>query len=492
MQLYNSVLERINSRFIVRGRVEGKLFLVSSKKSEYDFMESYIRKQIGKPGIYVIDAKLWEVKPQGTYSGETFRVAVGGSNMPSRIIPDDEPSDPYIRMGYDIIEPPIEFKGRFEMDINAALMNIAGLSISNVTKFITYENIAKNYIGMHQPFQSNILTIGTKDSLRIQDFFVPELIPSEITSKPIFIHFDCSLTGDRTGIGAVAAMGYVFENTYDIETGQVVPTKQLVYRQLFTIGIQCPSGAEISFQKSRDFVYYLKNTLRWNIKGLSTDGYQSADMRQQFITMGFDDTSLISLDRKPDGYLALKSAINEKRISLYNIDELETELINLEQDNQTGKVDHKPEFSKDMSDGLAGALYNASLHSGMFTFDLIERASTFTDTNYVGSNIDYRDKMLEQMVPKKFDPADVDYLSLFDMHDKENKPKEVLDEIQKAHPEMSLKDAVANYLEEIKQGKANRIQNNTDDVKKPYNGIPKHLQDEWQNIRDMNDGILSF
>lgn len=491
METYNGVLERMGSRFMVNGKIAGKLFIVSSKKSEYDFLESYIKKRKDDPSVKICDAKLWEVKPLGTYSGKTFRVAVGGSNMPSRIIPDDEQSEPYIRMGYDIIEPPLEFKGRFEMDINAALMNIAGISVSHVTKFITFENLSKNYMGMHQPFQSNILKIGTKDSLKIQDFFVPELIPSELYSKPIFIHLDCSLTGDRTGIGAVAAIGYRYQNEYDINNGQIVPTKELLYRQLFTIGIECPPGAEISFQKSRDFIYYLKNELHWNIKGISTDGFQSSDLRQQLITMGFEDTTLVSLDRTPTGYLALKSAINEQRIKLYNIDELEVELIRLEQDNMSGKVDHPPvDGSKDLADGLCGAMYNASLHDSAFTFDLSDRAQTFTDTNYAKSNIDYRDRFLDSMVPKKFDPSDIDY-SLFNMQEDKNKPKEVLDEIQKAHPEMSLKDAVANYLEEVKGARSKvEISNDDKSVKKTISN--EDIYNEWQNIRDMNDGILFF
>ena len=90
MQLYNSVLERINSRFIVRGRVEGKLFLVSSKKSSSDFIESYINKQKGKKGIYIVDSKIWEVKPKGTYSGVNFLVASGGVTKKPLIISDEE------------------------------------------------------------------------------------------------------------------------------------------------------------------------------------------------------------------------------------------------------------------------------------------------------------------------------------------------------------------------------------------------------------------
>jgi hypothetical protein len=43
-----------------------------------------------------------------------------------------------------------------------------------------------------------------------------------------------------------------------------------------------------------------------------------------------------------------------------SIKPLETELINLERNNMTGKIDHNSENTKDISDSLAGALFNAS------------------------------------------------------------------------------------------------------------------------------------
>jgi len=316
------------------------LFLVSSKKSEYDFIESYIKKQLGKPGVMVIDAKLWDVKPDGTYCGKKFKVAVGGNNMPSKILSSGEDPEEYNAHGYYVIDVPIEFKGRFEMDIDAALMNIAGISISNVTRFITYDNLSKCYIESNNPFSQNILVIGMHDKLKIQDFFKPESVSEEIYNMPLFVHIDTSLTGDKTGISAVGVVGYRYQNEYDIETGDTIPTKELMYRHVFTVGIQCPPMSEISFQKTREFIYYLKNELRWNIKAVSLDGYQSADSRQQFETMGFEDSTIVSLDKTPNGYLAYKSAINEKRIALYSMPELETEIINLEQNNMSGKVDH--------------------------------------------------------------------------------------------------------------------------------------------------------
>lgn len=338
---HNSVLERMRSRFMIEGKVAGCLFMVSSKKSESDFIESYIQKQKNNPDVYVCDARLWDVKPSGTYSGKMFLVAVGGSNMQSRIIEEGEDIDFYKKQGYDILEVPIEFKSGFEMDIQAALMNVAGISVSYVTKFITYDALSKCY-GEHNvnPFTQEVLTIGMYDSYTIQEYFLPDVIPEDIYSKPLFVHIDTSLKGDRTGIGCVAAMGYRYASRYNLTKGGMETTKEIVYHQVFSVGIQCPKGSEISFQKTREFIYYLKNTLGWNIKAITLDGFQSFDSRQQFETMGFKDSKILSLDKTPDGYMMLKSAIYERRISLLNLSVLEQEIIQLERNNMSGKIDH--------------------------------------------------------------------------------------------------------------------------------------------------------
>lgn len=340
METYNNVLERMGSRFMVDGKIAGKLFLVSSKKSEYDFLESYIRKQKDKQGVYVVDAKLWEVKPEQTYSGKMFNVAIGGNTRSSRIIREDEDVNEYMRQGYEVLEVPIEFKHRFELDIQSALMNIAGISISHTTRFIAYDNLARCYNNYKNPFTTNILTIGMYDNLNIKDFFIPDMVDNNISSRPIFIHIDTSLTGDRTGISAIAIMGYKNVNEYSLDSGEMETTKELYYHHIFTVGIQCPTSSEISFQKTRDFIYYLRYNLGWNIKGISLDGYQSLDTRQQLITMGFVNTDIVSLDKTPNGYFSYKSAINEQRVSHLNIPELEFEIINLARDNMTGKIDH--------------------------------------------------------------------------------------------------------------------------------------------------------
>lgn len=385
MTTYSSILERIRSRFTIYGRVRGKLFLVSSKKSEFSFLENYIKKQIGKPGVYVADAVLFKVKPSGTYCGKMFKVAVGGSNLPSKIIQDNEDPVAYERQGYNIEEVPIEFKNTFELDMDTSLMNILGISVSGVMKFFTYNIVSQCYNkNAVNPFVSNIISTGMNDDLKIQDFLDLSKVDSTLVSKPIFIHLDASLTGDRTGLSAVAAVGYRYQDSYDAIEAETVTTKELIYRHVFSIGIQCPNNSEISFAKTRNFIYFLKNILHWNIKGVSTDGFQSSDCRQALITMGFENVDLVSLDRTPNGYLCLKSAVVEKRITLLYIPELETEFIQLERNNVTGKCDHPIDGSKDILDSLAGAVYNLSLHEQELAIDLPEIMSDLIiDTNDV-------------------------------------------------------------------------------------------------------------
>ena len=49
----------------------------------------------------------------------------------------------------------------------------------------------------------------------------------------------------------------------------------------------------------------------------------------------------------------------EKRIHFYNYPIFEEEFFNLQYYRNKGKIDHLPEYSKDCSDAVAGATYNA-------------------------------------------------------------------------------------------------------------------------------------
>lgn len=362
MKIYNSVKRRIESRFMRMGEIPGMLFMISSKKSENDFLEQYAEKQKDNPTTYIVDEPLWNIKPASNYSGKKFKVAVGNKFVKSKIVKDDEDLDGLENQGYRIIDVPIEHKRAFELDIDSALMDIAGIATTSKLKYISYDRLIKNYTTRKNPFTNEILEIGLDDNLEIKQFFKPEMIPEEIRYQNGFMHLDTSLTGDHTGISYVTIEGTKDTDKYVKKDNGVNVEKGIdfIFRQVFTIGIKAPTDSQISFEKTREFIYYLK-TLGFNIQMVTCDGFQSADTIQLLNQAGIQ-SKLESLDKKPDGYETFKSSINEERLDLLDLHDtkLESEITDLEKDAFTNKVDHPLNGSKDESDSLAGAVFAAS------------------------------------------------------------------------------------------------------------------------------------
>ena len=366
MKTYAAINTRITNRFRVEGNVHGKLFMVSSKKSEYDFLEQYAQKMKDQSNFYIVDDKVWNIVPpeKTGYSGKMFNLAIGGDILPSKIIPDNESPEEYIKQGYEIMQVPVEEKQKFVLDMERSLMDIAAVSISYVTKFLNYNIISQCYCDDTNPFSQEIISTGIHDALEIKEFFNLNLIPQDIRKKPTFIHIDTSLTGDRTGIGAVCMLGKDKIEKFDMQANKIIKTYQTIYKHVFNVEIQCPKNSEISFQKTRNFIIYLRQC-GFNICGITTDGYQSADTRQMLILEGFENVDRLNFERTPEIYMNLRNAFIEKRIKVLRLQNLEKELLLVERNNQTGKINH-PENTGDGhgdgADALAGSYYNAVLH----------------------------------------------------------------------------------------------------------------------------------
>lgn len=368
------------------------MYLVSSAKSTNAVLESFIRDNENEPGTHVSRYKQWEVLPKHKWSGKWFKLAVGNETLQSYIMGDNAtPLDieSAERHGYNVIDVPLELKHDFESDLNRALIDYAGIALQSAYKYIQYGILAQNFQSdITNPFKKEILEIGMYDLLQIKDFFIPQAVPEILYSKQIYIHCDLSKNGDRTGISAVAVLGYKNQNRFNTEGG-MSNIKEMVYRQIFTVGIEAPPNSEIFFQKIRDFIHWLKYELGWNIVGVSLDGYNSVDMRQQLELDGFRAT-IISLDKDDKGYSTFRNALAEKRLSMIDQNETTKEITALERNATTGKVDHPPQtvkrvdgkviksVGKDLADSLCGAVYNASISVDMNMLDYMEGV-TLTD-----------------------------------------------------------------------------------------------------------------
>lgn len=192
MEIYNQIHARLGSRFTQGGIVQGRMYLVSSAKATNAVLESFIRDNESQPGMHVSRYKQWEVLPADRWSGKWFKLAVGNDLLPSYIIgenPDPEVVESAERHGYQIMDVPLEKKHDFEVDLNRALIDLAGIALQSAYKYIQYNILSQNFkITNTNPFLKEIIETGMYDSYQIKDFFKPELVPEILYTKKIFIH----------------------------------------------------------------------------------------------------------------------------------------------------------------------------------------------------------------------------------------------------------------------------------------------------------------
>ena len=178
-------------------------------------------------------------------------------------------------------------------------------------------------------------------------------------SKPLYVHLDMSVSGDMTGIAGVWITGKKVSTDDD-------QSKDLSFRLAFSVSVKAPKGRQISFEKNRKFVRWLKE-VGFKVKQVTSDTYQSYDLQQQLTAEGFE-CAILSVDRvDSDGickpYQYLRSAIYEKRFSMYKSSRLFDEFIDIARDNNTGKIDHSPNGHKDALDAVCGATFTASKYA---------------------------------------------------------------------------------------------------------------------------------
>lgn len=378
------------TRFIHKGKNPTMLVVASSKRSEQSFMEDYIRtltKSEGK-NVYVVDKPVWEVKPKGTYGNpdDIFYVGLGNKFLSSMVIPDEDINnlDAYKAKGYKILEVPRFFRAKFLEDIDRNLCDIAGISSSSSNKYMSGERVAACINKEFKNPLPDIIETGNApdDTLQYYNVFNLDNVPKDLMSKPLYIHLDMSISGDMTGIAGVWITGKKI-------TTEGSPSKDLSFRLAFSTSIKAPKGRQISFEKNRNFIRWLKE-VGFNIKEITSDTFQSYDLQQQLKAEGFE-CSILSVDRvdsdrvcKP--YQYLKSSIYENRFVMYKSDRLFDEFVDIERNMDTGKVDHTPNYHKDALDAVCGAIFTASKHAEEYAYDYGESLNLMMDVNEQGED----------------------------------------------------------------------------------------------------------
>ncbi len=358
---YNTISARVKGTFKHGGEVFGKLFAVSSKRSDSDFMESYVQEQLNAGAgdhMYISDAPQWEVLPRETFAKKTFCIAVGDRYHKGFVVPDSQCFPEALKelemQGYRILKPPVDMKSDFNADFDIALRDLAGIANVGALSFITQEIISYCINRERRnPFYSEILQIGVNDSYSIEEFFHVDEVPKIFKHIPIYLHMDLSLINDKTGLSAGG-----ITNRVDITSDDDKKISMPFFTHMFSVAIQAPRGDKIPYAKIVAFICWLRRK-GFNIVDASRDQFQSEYVGQQLESQGITSTK-ISLDRTPDGYIALKDILATKRIDMLDVSLLQDELIHLQQDSVTKKVDHPAGGSKDVADSFSGWIWNAA------------------------------------------------------------------------------------------------------------------------------------
>lgn len=410
--LVNTASARMQSRFMKGEKNPTLLVLASSKRTEQSYMETFIeakKKQDSKTTL-VIDEPQWVIRTDKD-SPNKFKVAIGNKFLSSEVVPlnyTEHDLKIYRDRGYTLIDVPMGYYETFIDDIDIALTDVAGISTSSSNRYISGPRLAAvKKSTLKNGFKRDIIEVGNgvEDKAQYWDFFDLEAIPSDLRYKPLFIHMDMSVSGDKTGIAGV------FINGKKPPTEGQPPSKDLFYRLGFSVSVKAPKGHQVSFEKNRQFIYWLREQ-GFNIKGISTDTFQSVDTGQQLAAKNFSYCT-ISVDRvdtdhicKP--YQYFRSTIYEERIEMYDSELLTEELIGLERDNNSGKIDHSQLGinSKDTADAVCGAIWNASQNAEQFGFDYGENIEVMLDSNNNKENMDRKQITVdfEEELKKLHDP----------------------------------------------------------------------------------------
>lgn len=408
-QIYSTLKKRISSRFAGQdGMGIGKLLLLSSKLSNEDFTSKRIRESEYDESVYVRDYSNWELKEfKGNYPKKSFFVLVGSGNIKSKILKGKDLElmdiEGTIREGGEILQVPADpdLYSAFVSDTEGAIADMGGRVSTPSSRFlkdvrmvdrifnkklpVPYRKVSKVMYKSKGVVKSISLVKSKRDPNINEDpsFFYNEVYVSgsnhnkfdfrnlckkqDMASggfiwKPLinpravrFVHIDASLNTDNTGL----AMGHIAR----IETREVREGDHTVYEQVplividLAVAIAPPLNGEIQYEELRRMIYSLKDIYNFDITHVSMDSVEKGSNLQLFRERGID-TSYISVDKTPFGYGVIKDMIKEGRITIHHSDLLREELLRLEQDPLTFKVDHPSDGSKDIADAVTSVAYN--------------------------------------------------------------------------------------------------------------------------------------
>ena len=377
--VYNSISRRRKSRFMENGKLPGILCLVSSKKYPGQFTDQKMAEAERDPTIFVYDKRVWDIKPDDFGNSGWFQVFAGDMTRKPRMLgKEEEVADDDRPL---VVSVPEEFRLEFEKDVINALREIAGVStLARHPFFLEVDKVHKSFKPRQSIFSQPVVDFVTQRlTLLKANFWNPEV--------PRFAHCDLALSGDSAGLVIGTVTG--FKNVSG-DKGQPAYMPNIWIDGV--LEVRPPKNCEILLSKIREVIIVLKK-MGLNIVWVTFDQFQSSDsqqiLRQQGLITGHQ-----SMDEIPSrAYDFLKTAMYEARVDVPAHLKAHREILMLEKDAKTGRIDHQPGGSKDCSDAMAGVAYGLTMRREIWG---LYRIPTLMIPQSVYANVDKLKKEHEQ------------------------------------------------------------------------------------------------
>lgn len=364
--LFLEVRMRSTITYSWKGVWKGFCGIISTAESTSSFVDSQLQEAREKGDKFVVEAAVYDTSPE-QFSNEKFAVYVGGSEIPAFIC--DSPSeevfkeiaektgltvDQFVHVNSDnIVYPPVDLKRFYEEDIEKALSNLSGVSRKGSMSFFRNEKevLSMFNFSLESPASVECPHIGIYDQFDLLRYIDENVLFRNYHGENVYSHADISEYHDHTGIS------YLFKNE---ETGKI---NALLCSEFFRDVTKTDNS--IDQEKLVLLMKFLKE-LGANLNYVSADRYASTYYLQQAkLLLGNDKAGIFSVDDNPAAYLALLNLARKKVFELYPVKKAIIEFKNLIYDRYSNKIDHprnrnpkEPEFSKDVSDSLAGATFH--------------------------------------------------------------------------------------------------------------------------------------
>lgn len=354
---YNTLSRRRESRFMTKGISIGQLAVASSVRYRGDFLDKRIETVINnkEPNRFWSRRKTYEVSKVDTYSGERFRLLVGGRTHSTRILEPDAAEGIDYPAGAQVEMVPIEFKVQFEADPENALRDVCGIATDSITPFITKREKIND--AFQRAVDNNMIPFTNKQICNVFKDGMPliyrDKLPSDLETGR-YIHIDLGVKKDRCGISMVRPAGFKRVQT-DEGSYEDVPYFEIE----LAVAIEPHAQQEIDIAEVRQWIMNLKNVYGIPIEKVTMDGFASIDTRQILTKAGIK-TGYLSVDRTIEPYAYFKRCLYQDRVDIVAHDLGQNELSNVEYIASKDKVDHSPKLSKDVADSMVGAVFSAS------------------------------------------------------------------------------------------------------------------------------------